>query len=168
MALSREAYLSKISDEERALVALISRCCRKTPAKRYVIRGGCAWRLMPRDLWSWRRYPARATLASFGLLCPSCQRTACRSANGSRASVCGERGGARQLCAVRHAQEWASPSHNRHKRKHGSKLHVAVDMLGHLLALHIAAASAISRVRRSRKVYAATGDSVEPVFSLPS
>ncbi|GJD78995.1 hypothetical protein GCM10007886_38170 [Methylobacterium gregans] len=53
------------------------------------------------------------------------------------------------------------------KRKQGSKLHMAVDTLGHLLALHVTPANADDRAqveRLAKAVQAATGDSVEVAF----
>ena len=53
------------------------------------------------------------------------------------------------------------------KRKRGSKLHLAVDTLGHLLALHVTAASADERAevgRLAAAVQEATGDSVSLAF----
>ena len=50
------------------------------------------------------------------------------------------------------------------KRKKGSKIHMAVDTLGHLLALHVTPASAEDRgevERLARTVQAVTGDTVE-------
>lgn len=50
------------------------------------------------------------------------------------------------------------------KRKKGSKIHVAVDTLGHLLALHVTPASAEDRgevERLARTVQAVTNDAVE-------
>ncbi len=53
------------------------------------------------------------------------------------------------------------------KRKKGSKLHMAVDTLGHLLALHVTPADADDRAqvgRLAKAVQAATGESVEVAF----
>lgn len=53
------------------------------------------------------------------------------------------------------------------KRKKGSKLHLAVDTLGHLLALHVTPANADDRAevsRIARDVQSATGQSVEVAF----
>jgi transposase len=50
------------------------------------------------------------------------------------------------------------------KRKRGSKVHLAVDTLGHLLALHVTAADAQDRAQVAQlaaQVQEATGDSVE-------
>ena len=55
-------------------------------------------------------------------------------------------------------------SHDGAKCKRGSKLHVAVDTLGHLLALHVTPASIDDRTqvgRLARAVQAAIGNSVE-------
>ena len=54
------------------------------------------------------------------------------------------------------------------KRKRGSKLHLAVDTLGHLLALHVTRASADDRAevgRLAEAVQEATGDSVSLAFA---
>ncbi|MBP1178528.1 transposase [Methylobacterium sp. PvR107] len=53
------------------------------------------------------------------------------------------------------------------KRKKGSKLHMAVDTLGHLLALHVTPADADDRAqvgRLAKAAQAATGSSVEVAF----
>jgi transposase len=53
------------------------------------------------------------------------------------------------------------------KRKKGSKLHLAVDTLGHLLALHVTPATADDRAevgRLAAAVQQATGESVELAF----
>jgi transposase len=53
------------------------------------------------------------------------------------------------------------------KRKKGSKLHMAVDTLGHLLALHVTPADADDRAqvgRLAKTVQVATGESVEVAF----
>lgn len=53
------------------------------------------------------------------------------------------------------------------KRKKGSKIHMAVDMLGHLLTLHVTSARANDRGeldRLARTVQAVTGDSVDIVY----
>ena len=53
------------------------------------------------------------------------------------------------------------------KRKKGSKIHIAVDTLGHLLALHVTPANEQDRAqvkKIARQVRKVTGDSVELVF----
>ncbi|MDT8265362.1 transposase, partial [Roseomonas sp. DSM 102946] len=53
------------------------------------------------------------------------------------------------------------------KRKKGSKLHLAVDTLGHLLALHVTPASADDRAevgRLAQAVQASTGQSVDLAY----
>ena len=54
-----------------------------------------------------------------------------------------------------------------HKRKKGSKLHMAVDTLGHLIALHVTPAGADNRAevgRLAKAVQAATSGSVELAY----
>jgi transposase len=54
------------------------------------------------------------------------------------------------------------------KRRKGSKAHMAVDTLGHLLALHVTAADAQDRAQVAQlagDVQAATGDSVELAYA---
>jgi len=54
-----------------------------------------------------------------------------------------------------------------HKRRKGSKVHLAVDTLGHLLALHVTPANEQERAQvaeLSRKVQEATGESVEIAY----
>ena len=54
-----------------------------------------------------------------------------------------------------------------HKRKKGSKLHMAVDTLGHLIALHVTPASVDDRTqvgRLAEAVQATTGDSVDLAY----
>ena len=54
-----------------------------------------------------------------------------------------------------------------HKRRKGSKVHMAVDTLGHLLALKITAASEQERAQvgeLAREIQAVTGDKVEVAF----
>ena len=53
------------------------------------------------------------------------------------------------------------------KRKRGSKEHIAVDTLGHLLALHVTAADQQDRAqvkRLAKRVHAATGEMVQLAF----
>jgi transposase len=54
-----------------------------------------------------------------------------------------------------------------HKRKKGSKVHMAVDTLGHLLALHITPANEQERAQvaeLAQQVQATTGDTVQVAF----
>src|SRR5213075_3377015 len=54
-----------------------------------------------------------------------------------------------------------------YKRRKGSKVHAAVDTLGHLLALHVTPASEQDRAQvaeLAEQVQAATGESVELAF----
>ena len=61
----------------------------------------------------------------------------------------------------------ARASYNGHKRRRGSKVHAAVDTLGHLLALVVKPANADERARvaaLAEQVQAVTGEHIEVVF----
>ena len=57
--------------------------------------------------------------------------------------------------------------HDGHKRKKGSKVHAAVDTLGHLLALHVTPADARERAQvaeLAKAMQEATGRTAEGAF----
>src|SRR5919198_614802 len=61
----------------------------------------------------------------------------------------------------------ARAGYDGHKRRKGSKVHAAVDTLGHLLALVVTPADADDRTQvaaRAQQVQAATGESVAPAW----
>ncbi|WP_408015100.1 transposase [Roseomonas harenae] len=74
---------------------------------------------------------------------------------------------ARQPHAPLHAREWRHAARDGHKRVRGSKLHLAVDTLGHLLALHVTPANTNDRDAVStlaEAVQDATGESVDLAY----
>ncbi len=176
MAATRKAYPSDVSDEEWALVApdLIllpesagqrSHALREVfNGLRYLVRYGVAWRAMPNDLPPWHAVYDQAQ---------RWQRTGCFEAlaHDLRAVL--------RLAAGRNEEPSAAVLDSRtlrstpesggragwdgHKRTRGSKLHLAVDTLGHLLALHVTPASENDRAavaELARAVQDATGESV--------
>ncbi len=176
MAATRKAYPSDVSDEEWALVApdLIllpesagqrSHALREVfNGLRYLIRYGVAWRAMPNDLPPWHAVYDQAQ---------RWQRTGCFEAlaHDLRAVL--------RLAAGRNEEPSAAVLDSRtlrstpesggragwdgHKRTRGSKLHLAVDTLGHLLALHVTPASENDRAavaELATAVQDATGESV--------
>jgi hypothetical protein len=71
----------------------------------------------------------------------------------------------RTLRSTPESGEWAG--HDGVKRKKGAKLHLAVDTLGHLLALHVTSASVDDRAtvgHVAEAVQAATGQSINPAY----
>lgn len=181
--MARKPYPSDVTDEEWWFVAPYLTLMREDAPQRahslrevfnglrYVVRGGQAWRMMPNDLPPWdtvyqqtRRWLAagvfEAMVHDLRALLRMCQG---RCADPSAAILdsrtiqstpeSGGRGG-------RGGYDGA-------KRKKGSKVHMAVDTLGHLLALHVTPADEQDRTRVGRlaeDVQEATGESVGLAF----
>ena len=173
MITARKPYPSDVSDEEWALVApYLCLLHEDAPQRdhslrevfnglRYVVKSGAPWRWMPHDLPPWAAVyqQARRWLAAgcFEALA-SDLRAVLDSRTLSSTPESGERAG------------WDG-----HKRTRGSKVHLAVDTLGHLLALRVTPASTDDRaaVERSRSpdmaelagaVQDATGQTVELAY----
>jgi transposase len=177
---ARKPYPSDVSDDEWAFVALyLTLMAEDAPQRvyplrevfnglRYILKTGGQWRWMPHDLPPWwvvyqqaRRWEAaRCFEAIIHDLRELLRRVAGR--------------GARPTATVYDSQTLqGTPESGGHggydgaKRRKGSKVHVAVDTLGHLLALVATPADAQDRAQvaeLSRRVQAATGDRVEVAF----
>ncbi len=177
MDICRKPYSSDVSDEESALVApylaLLPEdagqrdhsLCEVFNGLRYVIRSGCAWRLMPHDLPPWaavyqqtQRWLAAGCFEHLADDLRAVLRLAAGRKPEPSAAVLDSR-------TLRFSPESGQRAgYDGGKRKKGSKLHMAVDTLGHLIALHVTPASIDDRAevdRLARTVQAATGDSVE-------
>ena len=180
MASSRKAYPSDVSDEEWALVAPYLALLPEGAGQRehslrevfnglrYVIRSGCAWRLMPNDLPPWAAVYQQAqrwlAWGCFEQLADDL-RAVLRLAAGRKAEPSAAVLDSRTLRSTPESGERAG--YDGHKRKRGSKLHMAVDTLGNLLALHVTPANADDRAevgRLAKAVQAATGNSVELAY----
>src|ERR1700684_3373839 len=172
----RKLYPSDVSDEEWSLVVpYLTLMTEAAPqrdhslrelfnALRYVIRYGIAWRAMPNDFPPW----AAVYQQSQRWLASGCFETL---AQDLRALL--------RLAAGRHEEPTAAIIDSRTlrstpesgpragydgaKRKRGSKLHMAVDTLGHLLALHVTPADVGDRAevaRLAQAIQEATNESV--------
>jgi transposase len=113
--------------------------------------------------------PAGSALAAGRLLGDAGARSARCAAPGDGAGGRAVRGGTGQPHPALHARERAGhrAGWDGHKRTRGSKRHLAVDTLGHLLALHVTPASANDRAAvtaLAEAVQDATGASVELAF----
>ena len=158
MASSRKAYSSDVSDEEWALVAPYLTLLPEDAGQRehglrevfnglrHVVRSGIAWRAMPHDLPSWAAVyqQAQRWLAAgcFAHLADDL-RTVLRLTEGRDAEPSAAVLDSRKLRSTPESGERAG--YDGAKRKRGSKLHMAVDTLGHLLALHVTSASVDDR-----------------------
>ena len=173
-------YPSNVTDEEWAFVApylclMVEEAPqRKYPlrevfdALRWMVRAGAPWRLLPRDLPPWQIVHQQAQrwlrAGVFGQIThdlrmlrrlvagrdpqPTAAVLDARTLQGSIES--GQRSG-----------------YDGHKKRKGSKVHLAVDTLGHLLAAHVSAANDNERLHVGQLLAAvqeATGQSVEVAF----
>lgn len=174
--LSRKACPSDVSDDEWALVA---RCLTLLPegagqrehslrevfnGLRHILKTGAPWRWMPNDFppWAAVHQQAQRWLAAgcFDALADDL-RAVLRLAAGRAAEPSAAVLNSRTLRSSPESGERAG--YDGAKRKRGSKLHMAVDTLGHLLALHVTAASADDRAEAGQlaeAVQEATGESV--------
>jgi transposase len=145
-----KSYPSDVSDEEWSLVVpyltLMTEAApqRDYPlrelfnALRYVIRYGIAWRAMPNDLPPWaavyqqsQRWLAAGCFEALAQDLRALLRLASGRAEEPTAAIIDSR-------TLRSTPESGTRAgYDGAKRKRGSKVHMAVDTLGHLLALHV-------------------------------
>jgi transposase len=173
---SRKPYPSDVSDEEWALVApyltLLPEDARQRehPLReafnglRYVVRYGVAWRAMPHDLPPWHAVydQARRWLRAgcFEMLAHDL-RAVLRLAQGRSEEPSAAVLDSRTLRST--PESGGRAAWDGHKRTRGSKLHLAVDTLGHLLALHITPANADDRTAVSTLAEAVQKATIESV-----
>jgi transposase len=137
-------------------------------AMRYMVRAGCPWRMIPNDLapWSIVFQQAQRWIAAgcFEALAHDLRQLlrllAERSEEPSAVILDG-----RTLQST--PESGARAGYDGYKRKKGSKVHIAVDTLGHLLALKVTAANEQERAQVAtllEEVQAITGGKVEVAF----
>ncbi|UFN51625.1 IS5 family transposase (plasmid) [Roseomonas sp. OT10] len=177
---SRKPYPSDVSDEEWALVAPYLTLLpeeagqREHPLRevfnglRYLVRYGVAWRGMPNDLPPWHAVYDQAQrwlrAGCFEMLVQDL-RAVLRLAQGRSEEPSAAVLDSRTLRST--PESGARAAWDGHKRIRGSKLHLAVDTLGHLLALHVTPANADDRSTVStlaEAVQDATGESVSLAY----
>lgn len=178
---TRKPYPSDVSDEEWAFVApYLTLMTEGAPQRRhdlrevfnglrYIVRTGLQWRQMPHDLPPWpavyqqtRRWLAAGVFEAIVHDLRALLRLAEGRAPQPTAAVLDSR-------TLRSTPEsGARAGYDGHKRAKGSKVHAAVDTLGHLLALHVTPADAQDRAqvaRLAQAVQAAAGQGVEVAFA---
>ncbi len=176
-AISRKSYPSDVTDDEWAFVApYLTLMTPDAPqrrhdprevynALRWIVRTGSPWRYLPGDLPPWAAVHQQAQR----WIAAGCfedmvhdLRALLREATGRDPDPTAVILDARTLRGTPESGHRAG--YGGHKKTRGSKIHAAVDTLGHLLALRVTPASAQERAQvgaLADAVQAATGNTVE-------
>ncbi len=178
--MDRKTYPSDVSDEEWAFVApYLTLMTEDAPQRdyplrevfnglRYIVRGGIPWRMMPNDLPPWHtvyQQSQRWLKAAVFEMMVHDLRTLMRLAAGRKAEPTAAIFDSRTLQSSPESGEHAG--YDGAKRRKGSKTHMAVDTLGHLLALLVTPANEQDRTQvgqLAQAVQEATGETVEVAF----
>jgi transposase len=173
-------YPTDVSDEEWAFVApylaLLPEGARQRRhdlrevfnALKWVLRAGAPWRMLPRDFPPWpivHQQALRWVAAGVFEAMVHDLRLLLRGHAGRRKRPSAAVLDSRTLRST--PESGGRAGYDGAKRQKGSKLHAAVDTLGHLLALHVTPADAQDRAQVARLAEAvqdATGDAVELAF----
>jgi transposase len=177
---TRQSYPTDVSDEEWAFVApyliLLPLDAEQRRhdlrevfnALRYLVKSGAPWRMLPHDFPPWavvyqqtqRWLKARVFEAIVHDL-----RELLRVAQGRNAQPTAAILDSRTLQST--PESGARAGYDGGKRRKGSKTHMAVDTLGHLLALHVSPANEQDRdqvAALARAIQEVTGATVEVAF----
>ena len=179
--MARKPYPSDVTDEEWAFAAPYLALMREDAPQRehslrevfnglrYVVRAGEAWRMMPHDLPPWdvvygqtRRWLAAG---AFEAMTQDLRRVL-RVLSGRDEEPTAAVFDSRTLQST--PESGPRAGYDGAKRRKGGKAHMAVDTLGHLLALHVTAADEQDRrqvAKLAEDVQAATGESVRLAFA---
>lgn len=178
--MNRTAYPSDVSDEEWAFVApYLTLMTEDAPQRRYplrelfnalrwLVKTGAHWRMIPHDLPPWPAvYQQMRRWLAAGVFAAIIQdlRVLVRLAAGRQPQPTAALFDSRTLQST--PESGARAAYDGAKRRKGSKLHAAVDTLGHLLALHVTPANAQDRAQVGQlaaAVQAATGASVAVAY----
>jgi transposase len=169
-----------VTDEEWAFVAPYLALCREDAAQcnyplrevfnglRYIVKTGNQWRLMPHDLPPWtvayqqmRRWMAARCFETM----VDDLRKLLREYAGRKAQPTAMILDSRTLQSTPESSKRAG--YDGAKRRKGSKVHAAVDTLGHLLALHVTAADEQDRAQvglLAEAVQQITGEHVDLAY----
>jgi transposase len=177
---TRKPYPSDISDEEWSFVAPYLALVREDAPQRthelrevlnglrWVVRTGSPWRYMPHDLPPWEavyQQSRRWLKASLFEAMVHDLRALLRLTEGRASEPTAAVFDSRTLRST--PESGARGGYDGAKRKKGSKVHAAVDTLGHLLALLVTPADKQDRAQVSElaeAVQKATGESVEVAY----
>jgi len=178
--MERKAYPSDVNDDEWAFAAPYLVLMREDAPQRehelrevfnglrWLVRAGAAWRMMPNDLPPWYTvYQQTQRWLAAGVFEAMVHdlRVLLRLAAGREAQPSAAIFDGRTLQSSPESGQRAG--YDGHKRKKGSKVHLAVDTLGHLLALHVTPANEQERAQvaeLAEQVQETTGDTVKVAF----
>ena len=173
-------YPSDVTDEEWAFVAPYLALCREDSEQReyslravfnglrYIVRTGGQWRYMPNDLPPWAvvyQQTQRWIRARCFETLVDDLRMLLREFSGRKAQPTAMILDSRTLQST--PESGARAGYDGAKRRKGSKVHAAVDTLGHLLALHVTPADEQDRAQvgeLARQVQQITEENVELAY----
>ena len=178
--LNRKPYPSDVTDEEWAFVAPYLTLIREDAPQRthdlrevfnglrWLARSGATWRLMPHDLPPWHAVYDQAqrwiAAGAFEAIVHDL-RVLLRLAQERHPEPSAVILDSRTLQST--PESGSRAGYDGHKRRKGSKVHLAVDTLGHLLALHVTPANEQERAevgQLTQAVQEVTGGTVELAF----
>lgn len=178
--LSRKAYPSDVSDDEWAFVAPYLTLVREdAPQRKYelremfnglrwIVRAGASWRMLPHDLPPWalvyQQTQRWIAAGSFEALVHDL-REILRLAAGRNPAPSAVILDSRTLQST--PESGGRAGYDGAKKRKGSKVHLAVDTLGHLLALVVTPANEQDRAQvaeLAEAVQDATGETVALAF----
>lgn len=178
--MDRKGYPSDVSDDEWGFVApYLSLMSEAAPQRehslrevfnglRWLVRAGAEWRFLPHDLPPWGIvYQQTQRWLKAGVFEARVQdlRALLRLAAGRKPQPSAAILDSRTLQSS--PESGARAGYDGAKRKKGSKVHIAVDTLGQLLALHVTPANEQDRAQVGQlvqQVQTATGETVEVAF----
>jgi transposase len=178
--MERKTYPTDVTDDEWTLVApYLTFMTKDAPQRvhslrkvsnglRWIVRAGAPWRMMPHDLPPWEMvYQQTQRWIRAGVFEAMVHdlRALLRLAKGRKEQPTAAIFDSRTLQSSPEGGQRAG--YDGHKRKRGSKSHIAVDTLGHLLALHITPADEQDRAQveeLAQQVQEVTGETVEVAF----
>ena len=180
MADKRKSYPSDVSDEEWAFcVGYLTLMKESAPQREYplrelfnglrwFVRAGCPWRMMPNDLPPWSAVYQQTQrwikAGSFEAMAHDL-RAILRLVLDRRSDPSAVILDSRTLQST--PESGARAGFDGHKKRKGSKVHMAVDTLGHLLALHVTPANEQDRAQvgeLAKSIQAVVEEKVELAF----
>lgn len=178
--MNRKPYSSDVSDDEWAFVApYLTLMTEDAPQRdhplrevfnglRYLVRGGIPWRMLPNDLPPWftvYQQTQRWLKAGVFEAIVHDVREVLRVAQGRQPQPSAVILDSRTLQST--PESGADAAYDGAKRRKGRKTHIAVDTLGHLLALVVTSANEQDRSQVGElceQVQEVTGETVEVAF----